>query len=236
MLSLFRGRPLCANAFSDRSLSLLNAPAREDLANIAAINYIECGDRTARLIWQNKQLTNLLRHAQSRSKFWRQRMASGVVNHEIMKDLPALTRESIMAQVNSEGPLAMTDDAAAMTYFSTGSTGTPVKVFTTPQNGYYNRARYLAQFFIDGLSIDERRLLIYPPTSLDILTKGKVRTKFADSWAGPLGSVFRNGSDKQIIHLYDDDALLGLVAGQPCPVQPGGLLQPNDRGLTAPVL
>jgi phenylacetate-CoA ligase len=208
MLSLFRGRPLSFSAFSDYPLSFLSVPIKEDLANIAAIDLIENGDRTARETWQNKQLTNLLRHAQSRSKFWRQRMPSRMINHEVMKYLPVLTREEISVQINSEGPMATTDGAAPTTYSSTGSTGTPVKVYITPQNGYYNTVRYIAQFFIDKLSIEERRILIYPPTSLDLLKRGAVRTKTADSWAGPLSSVFRNGSDKQITHLYDDDALI----------------------------
>ena len=208
MLSLFRGRPLYSGAFSDRPLSFLSLPIREDLANIAAIDCIENGDRIARETWQNRQLTNLLRHAQSRSKFWRERMPSRMINHDVMKYLPILMREEIMAQVTSEGSMTTTDGAAPATYSSTGSTGTPVKVYITPQNSYYNKVRYIAQFFIDDLSLDERRMLIGPPISLTHLKKGGVGTKSADSWAGPLAKLFLNGSDKTVTHLYDDDALI----------------------------
>jgi phenylacetate-coenzyme A ligase PaaK-like adenylate-forming protein len=212
MLSIFRDRPLRSDAFSDRPLSLFSRPVQEDLANIAAIDLIENGDWAARENWQNQQLTNLLRHAQARSNFWRQRMPSRMLNHDARKYLPVMTREDVARQVGQEGSLATTDGAAPMTYSSTGSTGTPVKVYITPQNGYYNVVRYLAQFFIDRLSLDERRIIIGPPTNLALLEEGAVRTKSSESWAGPLSKVFRNGSDKQIIHVYDDEALLRDLA------------------------
>jgi phenylacetate-coenzyme A ligase PaaK-like adenylate-forming protein len=212
MLSRFTGRPLQPTAFSDRPLSFLSQPVQEDLANITAIDLIENGDRVARENWQIRQLSNLLKHAHSQSKFWRQRMPSRMINHGIMKYLPVLTREDVASQVNLEGSLATTDRAQPMTYSSTGSTGTPVKVFITPQNAYYNNVRYLAQFFINDISIDERRIKISPPISLDRIEKGSVSIKTADSWAGPLSKVFRNGSHKQIMHLYDDDALINELS------------------------
>jgi len=104
-------------------------------------------------------VTNLLRHAQAHSKFWRERMPSRMINHEVMKHLPVLTREDIASQVNREGSLATTDGAAPMTYSSTGSTGTPVKVYITPQNSYYNKVRYIAQFFITDLTFCDRGIL-----------------------------------------------------------------------------
>jgi len=200
-------RALRSTAFSDRPLSFLSPAAREDLANIAGIDLIENGDRTARETWQNKQLTNLLRHAQSRSKFWRQRMPSRMINHEVMKYLPVLTREEISVQINSEGPMATTDGAAPTTYSSTGSTGTPVKVYITPQNGYYNTVRYIAQFFIDDLSFDENHVKIGPVKSLDMYENDMV-VKTAEAWAGPLSYVFRNGASIQIYYANDDEPVI----------------------------
>jgi phenylacetate-coenzyme A ligase PaaK-like adenylate-forming protein len=208
MFSNFTTRPLQSDAYADRPFSFLTPAALEDFANIAAIDLIENGDRAARESWQNKQLTNLLRHAHARSNFWRQRMPSRVISHDIMKYLPVLTREKIASQVSLEGALATTDGAAPMVYSSTGSTGTPVRIYTTQQNGYYNTLRYLAQYFINELSLEENHVKIGPPTSLDVLEKGKIRVKSADTWAGVLSKVFRNGSSRTITHLYNDDALI----------------------------
>ena len=116
MLSSFRDRPFRPDAFSDRPLSFFSRPIQEDLANITAIDLIENDDRVARENWQNRQLTNLLRHAQARSKFWRQRMPSRILNHDAKKYLPVLAREDVAKQVELEGSLATTDGAAPMTY------------------------------------------------------------------------------------------------------------------------
>ena len=130
-----------------------------------------------------------------------------MINHEVMKYLPVLTREEISAQVNSEGPMATTDGAAPTTYSSTGSTGTPVKVYITPQNGYYNTVRYIAQFFIDDLSFDENHVKIGPVKSLDMYENDMV-VKTAEAWAGPLSYVFRNGASIQIYYANDDEPVI----------------------------
>src|ERR1035438_7701896 len=74
MLSDLTARSLYSDAYSDRPYSFLDQDAQNYLANITAIDLIENGDRAARENWQNRQLSNLLKHAHSRSKFWRQRM------------------------------------------------------------------------------------------------------------------------------------------------------------------
>ena len=56
-------------------------------------------------------------------------------------------------------------------YASTGSTGTPVKVYICPENGYYNTIRSLAQYFIYDLSLEENCVHIVPVTSLAKLEK-----------------------------------------------------------------
>ena len=201
-------RPLQPTAFSDRPLSLLTPAVQEDFANIAAIELIENGDRPARENWQARQLTNLLRHAQVHSKFWRERMPSRMINHEVMKHLPVLTREDIASQVNREGSLATTDGAAPMTYSSTGSTGTPVKVYITPQNSYYNTVRYIAQFFITDLTLDDNHTKVSPVKTLDMYEKEDSVVKMTESWAGPLSRVFRNGLSKQIYFTNNDESLM----------------------------
>ena len=209
MLSDLTTRSLHSNAYSELPFTFLDHAAQNYLANITAIDLIENGDRTARESWQNRQLTNLLRHAHARSKYWRQRMPARMINHGIMKFLPIQSREDIATQVKLEGSLVASDGKAPVSsYASTGSTGTPVKVYICPETGYYNVIRSLAQYFINGLSLEENRTYIGPEVSLAKLEKDSLWVNSTSSWAGPLGSVFRNGSSKQITHKYDDAALI----------------------------
>lgn len=209
MFSDLTSRQLTPHAYSEQQYALLEPAAQKDLSNIVSINLIENGDRVARENWQNRQLTNLLRHAHARSKFWRRRMPSRMINHSIMKYLPVLTRQDIAAQVALEGSLLVGDgDASHSTYTSTGSTGVPVKVHISGENGYYNNLRSLAQYFIDGLTLDENRVRIGPGTKLENMHKKSILVKSSERWAGPLGKVFRNGHSKHINHYYDDNSLI----------------------------
>jgi phenylacetate-coenzyme A ligase PaaK-like adenylate-forming protein len=209
MLSDLAARSLSSNAYSDRPFAFLDHAAQKDLANITAINLIENGDRTARQNWQNRQLTNLLKHAEARSKFWRQRMPSRMIGHGMMKYLPIQSRQDIATQVEREGALVTTDgNSPISSYASTGSTGTAVKVYICPENGYYNVIRGLAHYFINNLSLNEDRVQIIPATSLAKLEKQSLAVESAGSWAGPLSKVFCTGSAKKIIHQYDDAALI----------------------------
>ena len=201
MFSELTLRPLNSIAYSDRPFTFLDPAAQIILSNITAIDLIENGDRVAREHWQNWQLTNLLRHAQARSNFWRQRMPSSVINHSIMKYLPIQRREDIATQSNLEGSLMATDGSAPVSsYASTGSTGVPVKVYICPENGNYNVIRSLAQYFMNNLTLAENRVQISPATSAAKLGENSLAAETADSWAGPLSKVFRNGSGKNIMH------------------------------------
>lgn len=209
-------RPLNPNAYSDRPFTFLDQAAQNDLANITAINLIENGDRAARKNWQNRQLTSLLRHAQARSNFWRKRLPSRLINHDALKYVPIQSREDVAAQVKLEGSLVAGDGKTPVSsYASTGSTGAPVKVYVSPENGYYNVIRSLAQYFMNDLSLAEDRVQIIPAISLAKLEKKSLAVESTNSWAGPLSQVFRNGSATKIIHQYDDDALINeLSKGQ----------------------
>jgi phenylacetate-CoA ligase len=214
-------RPLNANAYDDRPFTLLDQGAQNFLAIIASINLIENGDRTARENWQNRQLTNLLTHVHARSAFWRERMPSRMINYGIMKYLPVQRREDVMSQVTLEGSLlANNRDAPVSSYASTGSTGTPVKIYYSRECGYYNSIRGLAQYFIRNLSLDENRVTIgtrslwpasqgmRPSQSTAKLENALLDVRKSDSWAGPLGKVFRTGSAKDIVYRHDDNALI----------------------------
>ncbi len=217
-------RPLNANPYGNRPFTFLDQAAQNDLANIMAINLIENGDRTARENWQNRQLTNLLKHAQDRSAFWRKRMPSRMINHGIMKYLPIQRREDVTTQVNLEGALLVGDgNAPVSTYASTGSTGTPVKIYTRHENGYYNSVRSLAQFFIDNLTLDENWVQIMPPSSMANLENTSRAARTAGSWAGPLSKVFRSGSSRKIAYRHDDKALINELLKE----RVGYLLSPS---------
>ena len=172
MFSDLTGRPINANAYSNSPFTFLDQSVQIDLASITAINLIENGPREARERWQGRQLTNLLKHAQKNSKFWRQRMPSRLISPGIVKYLPVQSREDVAVQCKLDGSLVAHDGKTpASSYASTGSTGTPVKVYIAPENGYYNSIRGMAQYFIDGLSLDENLVHIAPSASLSSLEK-----------------------------------------------------------------
>jgi phenylacetate-CoA ligase len=209
-------RPLSSTAFDAHPFAILNHTQRNDIANIAAIDLIENGDRNAREHWQKKQLTNLLRHAHARSSFWRQRMPSRMIDHGIKNYLPIQSRDDITSQVKLEGSLMAKDrGASSLSYASTGSTGTPVELFVCLENGYYNPCRSMAQYFINDLSLEENRVQISPATSLAASKKQPLKVTVSDCWAGELGKIFRNGSDKKIVYGYDDDAVMAELLKRP---------------------
>src|SRR5580704_13059476 len=205
-------RSLNPNAYSAHSFAFLDQAALSALANITAIIVVENGDRTPRKNWQNRQLTNLLKHAKTRSKFWRERLPSRI-SHGSLKYLPIQSRADIATQVKLEGSLVASDgNAPVSSYASTGSTGTPVKVYVCPENGYYNVIRTFAQYFIDDLSLEENWVRIDPTASLAELENATLGVQVAASWAGVLGKVFRNGSGKKIEHSFDDNALINELS------------------------
>jgi phenylacetate-CoA ligase len=212
----FDSRPLHPAAFDAHPFAFLKDTQRNDIANIASINLLENGERVARENWQKKQLTNLLRHAHARSNFWRKRMPSRMIDHNIKDYLPIQTRDDLASQVKLEGSLLSKDSgASSLSYASTGSTGTPVSLFTCQENAYYNPCRSMAQFFINDLSLNENRVQLSPPTSLAASKKQALKVTVSDAWAGELGKIFRNGSDKRIVYGYDDDAVLAELLKNP---------------------
>jgi phenylacetate-coenzyme A ligase PaaK-like adenylate-forming protein len=224
MFSDLTTRPLGASPYSDLPFAFLDQDALRNLANITAINLIENGDRTARENWQSRQLANLIGHARSRSDFWRQRLSSDVMKRGIMEDLPMQSRDDVNRQVSLEGSLTATDGNAPIAgYSSTGSTGTPVKVYVCPENGYYTVIRSLAQYFINDLSLTENRVQIAPATSLAKLDDKSLAVTTAASWAGPLGKVFSTGTAKTIIYQQDENALIDELSKS----RAGYLISPN---------
>src|SRR5579862_7385210 len=207
MQSSFKGRSQNVNGYADQPFTFLDPEADKVIGQITAIDLIENGEKRPREYWQKKQLANLVNHAYLRSEFWRKRIPSGVGRQEVLRNFPILSRKDIAAQVQTEGSLSG-DKKAIQTYETTGSTGTPLKVFVAPQNAYYNGVRSVAQLFFDDLPLDENRVEINSAARSDDLKKAVVY-KTGSTWAGPLSRVYQNGTNKALGFNRDDVA--GLV-------------------------
>jgi phenylacetate-CoA ligase len=215
MPSSFKDRIQNINGYGDQPFTFLDPDADRVVGHIASIDLIENGDRRARENWQRKQLGNLTNHAYVRSSFWRQRIPAGVGRQDILPNLPVLTRKDTTSQVQKEGSLTDKKQGSATTYETTGSTGTPLKVFICEQNGYYNSIRSLAQFFIDDLPLDENRVQISSVKRAENFKKGSELRSFEQHWAGALSKVYRNGSSKQLEFNKDTEGLLEQLSKDP---------------------
>jgi phenylacetate-coenzyme A ligase PaaK-like adenylate-forming protein len=221
----FKHRIQNVNGYGDEPFTFLDHDAHKFVGHIASIDLIENGDRLARENWQRRRLGQLVNHAYVRSNFWRQRIPSGVSRQDILGNMPALTRKDVASQVNKEGSLFVDKKQGEVsTYETTGSTGTPLKIFVCPQNGYYNSVRSLAQFFIDDLSLDENWVKIVPVfRSRDLRNESILKVAKDDHWAGILGKIYRNGSSKNIPFSKDIDRLIAELSKE----RVGYLLSPS---------
>jgi phenylacetate-CoA ligase len=209
MHSSFKDRPQNISGYGDLPFNFLDPEAHRVVGHIASIDLIENGDRAARESWQKKQFGNLANHAYVRSEFWRSRIPAGAGRQGVLQNFPVLTRKDIALQVQQEGSLfGDKKQRSTETYETTGSTGTPLKVFVCEQNSYYNIVRSLAQFFIDGLPLDENRVQITPVIRSEDLKKKSGLRSADQHWAGPLSKVYRNGSNKVLRFNRDVEGLL----------------------------
>ncbi len=129
----FKDRPQNRNGYGDQPFMFVDPEAHRVIGHIASMDLIENGDRAAREYWQKKQFANLVNHAYVQSEFWRQRIPGGPGRREVLQNFPILTRKDITAQAQKEGSLfGDKKQRSAATYETTGSTGTPLKVFICP--------------------------------------------------------------------------------------------------------
>jgi len=212
MHSSFKDRLQNINGYGDQPFTFLDPEAERIIGHIASIDLIENGDRGARENWQRKQLGNLTNHAYVRSDFWRQRIPSGLGLQDVLPNLPVLTRKDAALQVQLEGSLADKKHGSTRTYETTGSTGTPLKVFICEQNGYYNSVRSFAQFFINDLPLDENRVQIVPIVRAEYFKEESGLRSFEHHWAGPLSKVYRNGTNKKLRFNKDIGGLLDQLS------------------------
>ncbi len=211
----FSAYPLLDQAFEASPFAFVPGQASGNLAFLVELDLIENGSPVARAVWQAKQLGNLLQHARQKSAFWRARLPSGEINAAMLSYFPVLSRQELIEQIATEGSLMASPDGAPALPASptTGSTGTPVRVFVTRQNAMYNSMRSVFEYFNQGWSVDGNltRLMKLDFELINERDK-KLKVVTADSWLGPLSSLFKNGKYKIIYFATPNDEMRAEMA------------------------
>ena len=181
--------------FSKSPMTFLDSEPKAVLSAIMEIALIETGSRSARERWQQIQFRNLLNHATQRSAFWRSRIRRRKASDVDLASLPILTRQDLITQVKSEGPLLQAADGLLTKVHATsGSSGMPVNFYVSNVSGNYNSLRSLAQYFMEGRDLSLNRTRI---READAPTKG-ISVKKEKYWIGSLGSLIKSGKNKKI--------------------------------------
>lgn len=144
-------RLLNPEALSDRPHEILKGGERRILSALMETILLEAADRDVREKWQASQVANIVRHAHARSAFWRSRLTPLPVTPNDFARLPALTRQDLIRQVETEGSLIQPHDGLKVhRHRTSGSSGTPVQFFVTDANENYNIVRTQMQSVLTG--------------------------------------------------------------------------------------
>lgn len=134
---------LRAGMLSDRPFQIVRDGERSFVTGLMETLLLEGAAKETRAQWQSFQLRNLITHAQSRSPFWKSRLALTAMDPRQIHRLPPLTRKDLAGQVEKEGSLIRPEDGTRVRHGSTsGSSGSPVHFFVTEANDRYNHVRY----------------------------------------------------------------------------------------------
>lgn len=209
--------PLNLLAFSSQPLSFVNPEVTNELGSIQAIHLLEHGPALARTHWQTSQLNNLLSFARTRSDIWSRRLPINDININEMGCIKPLTRQELACQVTSEGALIQPEDGQEVrSYASSGSTGTPIRVHYLTQNARYNELRSIAQYLIEGRSLQHNRTFIKPANATQLKSSGNnLLVDIQPTWLGQLSSMFKGGHHKIIQVLRPDKALIEELRAHP---------------------
>lgn len=192
----FSSLPLRNKGFSDRPMAFVDPEPRAMLTAIAEMALIETGSPTPREHWQKAQLRNLFTHARQRSSFWQKRLGSKKLSDVKLTSLPVLTRQDVLQQVGSEGPLLQARDGiSTKSHETSGSSGTPVRFYISEINARYNAARSLAQYFMEDWDLSLNR------TYLKRGSKYGFSVEKSQSWMGPMAELIKSGGNKNIEYL-----------------------------------
>src|SRR5689334_24551958 len=210
----FSGTRFRRTAFSEKPMVFIDQEPKTTLGAIIDLAAIETGNRDARDYWVQTQLENLLQHAVSRSAFWRKRVGVKKIKGVALSDLPVLTRSDVARQVESEGSLLPPSGPIGIAKHATsGSSGKPVRFFTSEMNQQYTAVRALAQYFFEGRDLTLNRTSFRP--IYEQMENGFLTEK-SPGWLGSLNALFISGSNKHISYLRPNrDMLFKELAKDP---------------------
>jgi len=198
----FSSYPVRNKGFSEQPMTILDPEPKAMLCGIMEMALIETGSPAARERWQKIQLRNLLKHASERSAFWRKRLGGKKPSDIELASLPILTRQEVLKQAASEGPLLLASDGIPSTpHRTSGSSGTPVRFFVSAVSVQYNFIRSTAQYVMEGRDLSLNRTRLYQSNQP---VKNGFSVEESPSWMGPLATLFRSGINKNIEYLNPD--------------------------------
>lgn len=195
---------LANRAFSEQPMAFMDSEPKQYLSNMLDLIAVETAHAAAVESWQKTQIKNLLKHAYSRSAFWRKRVGGKALKSIKLGDLPILRRDDMRAQFHAEGSLV--DPASGLAVFkshSSGSSGRPVQFYLSTFNANFNSARSIAQYFIEGrdLRLNRTRLMALSAEEMKRENlRGGLSIKRDGRWLGPLDAIFKSGKNKQIAY------------------------------------
>lgn len=197
---------LVHRAFSEQPMTFLDSEPKQFLSNIIDIVAIETAHAAAVELWQKTQIKNVLKHAYSRSAFWRKRFGAKALKSIRLSDLPIMTRDEMSAQFRAEGSLIdPSSGLAAFKAASSGSSGRPVQFYISSFNAYFNNARSVAQYFIEGRDVSLNRTRLAALSSDEtkgISLQAGMSVKISNGWLGPLDAIFKVGKNKHISYWH----------------------------------
>ena len=177
-------------------MTILDPEPKAMLSAIMEVALIETGNRATRERWQQAQFRNLIKHATKRSAFWRSRIDDTRHSEIELTAVPILTRQDLRKQVVTEGSLLRPADGIETGINETsGSSGIPVRFFTSRFNTRYNVIRSIAQYFLEGRDFSLNRTRVRLASAP--LANG-ISVNIEPSWIGSLSPIIRSGVNKHI--------------------------------------
>ena len=179
--------------------------------SLQEIDLLEKADPVVRASWQQSQIENLLRHAASRSPFWKERLAAAGG----FAKLPPQSR-AIVRQEFAKGSLVGPKDGVR--FFkgkSSGSSGSPVEYYETETNRAFGLLRTFLQLVRANVRLESNFTEFRNVT--DKLNNGFA---IADSGfaAAALSEVMDLGAYRRVMvnSQFDEDMLLEALLAKPC--------------------
>lgn len=145
------------NDFLELGNSYLDPNYSNHFHKVCEIILLETSSRKAREIWQLQHLNNLLKHASTKSFFWRKRLPSThLLSLDELKNLPILTREDVRIQVSQDGCLI----PEGALHYTSGSSGIPIKFYCNNSDAWQNVYRTYVRHIIGKFNLNDNQTLL----------------------------------------------------------------------------